>query len=353
MARIKQGAGLDKLTELDDFLMMHIHRQATGNTASRVTWEYHKYKGFDYDTFQRDITVSYYGKGLKYDSAENPVAGTVTSMVIKDAKGKVFFEMSDLSVAFKHTALGPDSNKFLEQALKGNDLITGTNGSQIMNGWGGNDDLRGYGGNDLALGGAGNDTLSGGDGNDTLFGDLKGTQNLFIKNGNDTINAGNGNDTANGGGGNDTLNGQNGNDALNGEDGRDTLNGGADKDKLTGGAGADILTGGTGADQFIFQTRLDSDPLSNGRPDMITDFKSLEGDILNFAAVDANNQKSGNQAFTFIGTEEFSGKPGEIRYEKIKGDIYVYANLNSDPEAEMVVHLDNLTRALKVQDFIL
>jgi Ca2+-binding RTX toxin-like protein len=66
-------------------------------------------------------------------------------------------------------------------------------------------------------------------------------------------------------------------DALNGGNGNDTLVGGAGNDTLTGGTGADTLTGGADADQFTYRAR-------NQGPDIVTDFKSLEGDKLRFLA---------------------------------------------------------------------
>jgi Ca2+-binding RTX toxin-like protein len=359
MAGVKIGTGLDNSKELLDVLLMHIHRQVNGNTPSRVAWEYHKDAGWDYETFQRDVTVTYYGRGLRYDGNGHPTAGTVTNVLIKDASGKMYLDLRDLSVSFRYTVHGTDSAYFFEQALRGADLITGTNGSQSMKGWGGNDDLRGYGGNDRIEGGAHSDKIYGGDGNDTILGDSDGDWNWSITNGHDTVKAGNGNDKVYGGGGNDTLYGEDGDDILYGDDaplysgeGKNTLDGGAGKDTLVGSEGCDIFIGGTEADRFVFRTRTESDPVSNNRPDVIKDFSHAQGDKINVTDIDANNRAKGDQDFTFIGTHEFD-KIGQVRYEHRGGNTYVELNVDSYPrDAETVIMLQGI-RHLKASDFIL
>jgi Ca2+-binding RTX toxin-like protein len=109
-----------------------------------------------------------------------------------------------------------------------------------------------------------------------------------------------------GGGGNDTLNGGNGNDDLRGEGGNDVLNGGAGDDSLNGGSGADVLTGGTGADCFDYVAFSDS---AGANVDRITDYSRAEGDVLVFAALDANPNVAGLQQWKYV--EELSEASGE------------------------------------------
>ncbi|MEH2330133.1 M10 family metallopeptidase C-terminal domain-containing protein [Nostoc sp.] len=121
------------------------------------------------------------------------------------------------------------------------------------------------------------------------------------------------NGTLTGGNGNSLLNGGSGNDNIFGNGGNDTLIGGAGNDSLTGGTGKDILTGGSGND--IFKYNSTSDSLLSSR-DLITDFRgngSLPGDRIDVSTIDANSTIGGNQAFTFIGSGQFSA-PGQIRY---------------------------------------
>ncbi len=49
----------------------------------------------------------------------------------------------------------------------------------------------------------------------------------------------------------------------------------------------------------------------------------------------------GNQAFTFIGDDAFSGKAGELRYQKAASDTYVYADVNGDRKADFAIHFDD------------
>ena len=60
--------------------------------------------------------------------------------------------------------------------------------------------------------------------------------------------------------------------------GNDILLGGAGDDYLSGGTGRDRLTGGSGADKFVFDTT----PNSQTNADIITDFRSSDGDALGF-----------------------------------------------------------------------
>ena len=140
----------------------------------------------------------------------------------------------------------------------------------------------------------------------------------------------------NGGSGDDSYAGGSKTDTLNGGGGSDTLGGGKGNDKLAGGLDADTLTGGSGKDQFIFKTAAES--VSDGF-DTITDFNGGKGDRLNLKAIDADTTSAGNQNFTFIGEDDFSGKAGELRIEKTGSAVDISADVDGDGDADFAIHL--------------
>lgn len=296
----------------------------------------------------------------------------------------------------------------------GNDTIYGGAGKDELKGNAGNDKLYGGAGVDDISGGAGTDTIEGGTGADILsgggdgrdklsyassnaavtvkltygqtttgagghaqgdkingFNDVSGSafgdhitdtvgdtiafgyndNRFYGEGGNDTLILGGGNDRGYGGSGNDTISGGNGDDRLQGDSGNDTLKGGAGNDRLFGGAGADDLYGGSGKDIFRFTSVSDSKVAASGR-DTIFDFSRASGDQVDLAAIDAKTTVSGNQAFSFIGTDAFSGKAGELRYVKGGSDSYVYGDTNGDKVADFAIHFDDAI-ALRKADFIL
>lgn len=134
----------------------------------------------------------------------------------------------------------------------------------------------------------------------------------------------------------DVLLGFNGNDLLSGKGGNDKLYGGNGDDSLYGGAGHDYLTGGAGADTFVFRSINDS---TAGSRDTIYDFSSQ--DRFDLTGIDANQKLAGNQAFAYIGKAAFHGVSGELRFEKLASDTYIYGDVNGDKKADFVIHLDD------------
>jgi len=183
-------------------------------------------------------------------------------------------------------------------------------------------DLRG--GDDTAWGLGGNDVMDGGAGSDTLDGSL----------GRDRLTGGTGNDTLYGGDGADDLNGGQGNDILDGGDGSDTI---------TGGVGKDELTGGKGADRFDFNLRTES--VRGANSDTIADFQTRI-DKIDLSTIDARDDTAGDQAFTWLGAQAFTGVDGQLRYAKglLQGDI------NGDTIADFVV---KVTGTVALGDLIL
>ena len=236
----------------------------------------------------------------------------------------------------------------------GSDRLYGGDGDDVIEGGTGWDRLQGDDGNDTLRGGNGGDFFSGGDGNDLVYGDA-GTDRAYLGAGDDTAYGGTENDLLNGQGGHDTLHGDEGDDELVGATGRDTLHGGADNDLLNGGAhndllfgddgddvlighyGVDQLTGGTGADIFRFDTGHTSRWMGNA--DVITDFNQSEGDIIDLSSIDAI-AGGGDDAFTFIGTDAFSGTAGELKCFIMDGSTFVAGDTDGDGVADFYVRLE-------------
>ncbi|WP_244479382.1 hypothetical protein [Rhizobium sp. Leaf384] len=145
-------------------------------------------------------------------------------------------------------------------------------------------------------------------------------------------------DTFKGGNARDVMFGYGGNDTMKGNAGNDLLVGGGGNDKLEGGLGGDYLYGESGADTFIFRSVKESTVASAGR-DTIFDFTSA--DHIDLRSIDASTKASGNQSFSFLGTKDFTGKAGEVRYEKKASDTYIYADTNGDKKADFAIHLDD------------
>jgi Ca2+-binding RTX toxin-like protein len=121
--------------------------------------------------------------------------------------------------------------------------------------------------------------------------------------------------------GNNELYGGAGSDRLHGFRGRDYLSGGDGRDLLLGGKGKDELVGGDDGDVFAFSSTTHAG-LGSSR-DVIRDFSRADGDQIDLSEIDANTDASGNQAFSFIGTQGFSGTAGQLRYLNgvLAGDV--------------------------------
>ena len=173
--------------------------------------------------------------------------------------------------------------------------------------------------------------------------------------GDDKLSGGAGADTLSGNGGHDTLYGNDGNDKLSGGTGTDELYGGAGNDYLSGGGGNDLLEGGTGkdtldggagADDFVFSSTGEAGKDSSR--DVINDFSHSQGDEIDLRGIDASTKASGNQAFSFIGSKDFSGKAGQLQYENgiVAGDV------NGDKMADFHIEIANHL-GLVAGDFLL
>ena len=165
--------------------------------------------------------------------------------------------------------------ELLPNFLTGNDVITVSDSDPLD----GLEPVFGY---------AGNDTINGSSSDDWLVGGEYIEYGDYGPWGDESYKANSGNDKLYGRAGEDSLAGLDGNDTLDGGEGDDELYGGSGDDKLIGGAGDDFLdtygggkdtlTGGTGSDVFSFTDTS----LSNAKISTITDFKTSEGDKIEF-----------------------------------------------------------------------
>ena len=145
----------------------------------------------------------------------------------------------------------------------------------------------------------------------------------------------------------------NGDDLLTGTKGNDTISGLLGNDTLVGGLGADQLQGHKGADVFKFNDINESGITSKTR-DTITDFKSSEGDKIDLSGIDANTNRTGDQAFTQLDVgAKFSGKfsaTGQLFFDTTTHILW--GNVDTKAGADFSIQLNGVSN-LVAADFIL
>jgi Ca2+-binding RTX toxin-like protein len=201
------------------------------------------------------------------------------------------------------------------------DSFKGNAAANSFDGADGNDMFEGLAGADTIAGGAGTDTASYAGSNAAV--DI----NLYW-------------DTQKGGhaegdrlSGIENITGSKFGDRITGNGEANGLNGGAGDDWLNGSWGADLLRGGPGRDTFVF------DSVGNADGDRLFDF-AVKDDKLDFSGIDANSGVEGNQAFSFIGTKEFTGNAGELRTYWKDATTWVSGDVNGDGVADFTVALN-------------
>jgi Ca2+-binding RTX toxin-like protein len=208
--------------------------------------------------------------------------------------------------------------------------------------------LTGGVGNDTLNGGLGNDTLSGGLGDDTFVVNAIGDIILDDTDGIGTVSSSISYSIAT------RLDLENitlttkANINATGNDGANVLVGNSGANKLIGGLGQDSLTGGEGADRFVFTSVADS--AVNTASDVITDFLHSEKDKIDLSLIDANVNANGNNAFRFIGSEDFSGAAGQLRFDADASSVF--ADIDGDGVADLQIILQSVA-SLVSSDFIL
>ncbi|HEX8261689.1 MAG TPA: M10 family metallopeptidase C-terminal domain-containing protein, partial [Allosphingosinicella sp.] len=139
--------------------------------------------------------------------------------------------------------------------------------------------------------------------------------------------------------------------------GNDTLIGGAGADLLYGGGGRDTLTGGGGADTFQLRAAGESLPWQG---DSIQDFQGGV-DKIDLSRIDADITTPGDQAFTVIGSAQFTGHAGELRIVDmgmnqwlIMADVDGDANADFSTQADLMISVTRTdSSAMLGSDFIL
>jgi Ca2+-binding RTX toxin-like protein len=207
---------------------------------------------------------------------------------------------------------------------------------------GGNDTYADQPADDLVLGGGGADYIAlsnaifaiGEQGNDIILGSFSAGEQIFGGIGHDTIDGAGGMDILFGDAGNDELNGNDGDDILFGGLGNDVLIGGIGDDEFHGGAGKDTMIGDEHNNTFVF-TAL-SDSKKGALRDVITAFRTT--DTIDLSAIDAKTGGVDN-AFKFIGKQDFHDKKGELHYVVKNGVVVVEGDVNGNGKADFQIEV--------------
>jgi Ca2+-binding RTX toxin-like protein len=263
------------------------------------------------------------------------------------------------------------------------DRLSGGAGRDRLSGGPGDDTLYGNEGNDVLYGGPGDDVLDGGPGTDWVsyawasaswelvptgvhidlriegpqdtradgIDTITNVENVQGSRFDDRLIGTDGPNVLRGGAGNDVLIGGRGRDRLFGGTGDDWLDGGPGNDIIVGGLGKDYITTGAGQDVVLYESLSDSSANAANR-DVITDF-TPQLDVIDLARIDADSFTPGDQAFRFIGTAEFSGAAGELRYDHLGAGItIVAADVTGDGVVDFEIQLSGRLR-LSEANFVL
>jgi Ca2+-binding RTX toxin-like protein len=239
-------------------------------------------------------------------------------------------------------------------------VTEGLDRRDVFAGTASDDRIVGYAGNDFFAGSAGNDIFDGGSGIDTVsYAAAGGKVSVVLDDGDlgQAIGKNQGSDIFRlienvvGSAFNDSLSGDAAANQLTGGKGMDTLAGNGGRDRLIGAAGGDLLTGGAAADAFVYLSISDSTVKAKGR-DTIFDFDRADGDKINLDAIDANTKLANNQDFSFISGRDFSGKAGQLRFERNGDETYLFGDVNGDGKADFSILFDDGLK-FRAGDFLL
>jgi Ca2+-binding RTX toxin-like protein len=300
--------------------------------------------------------MAYGGDGTDWLSYADTDPNDGLNIYLND--GQMFYEESD--GIYHLQSLSSFEN--VEGSKRG-DGITGTDQVNVIKGLDGDDHVSALGGNDDVYGGKGKDTIHGDGGKDKIFGG-DGNDTLYGDAGDDEIRGGKNDDTIYGGTGVDKLYGDEGNDVIHtgyaagstqqlfGGSGNDELwgTGGDLTIRMTGGSGKDVMHGFGAENRFIFTDKSDS--VVGADRDRIVDFFRSEGDRIDLSGIDAKEGTSGNQAFSYTGSNAFSAK-GQLHVVQSNGSWLVEGNTDSDLQAEFQIQVSFLGNGPGAQNFVL
>lgn len=94
------------------------------------------------------------------------------------------------------------------------------------------------------------------------------------------------------------------------------------------------------------------DAIRTGYGDIITDFSTRQGDVIDLSGIDANTGTRADQDFDLIGAAAFSGTAGELRVWSSKGHTFVAGDVSGDGIADFRLTVDGTYR-LADTDFLL
>jgi Ca2+-binding RTX toxin-like protein len=279
---------------------------------------------------------SRYGDYLYGDAGHNIIEGGAGADVIDGLAGNdwLSFESSEAAVAI-YLGIGQGvvvgwAGDALDDVVSGVENLRGSAFADMLLGDDGANILRGDGGAD---------TLYGGDNSDTAdYSASAAAVSIDL-----SANAGTGGDAE----GDMLISVEN----VVGSAQDDTLVGDSASNTLVGGRGFDTLTGNGANDIFRWCATQDSSAEA-GMRDVVTDFWRDHADLLDLAAIDADLDTGGDQAFAFIGNDPFSAA-GQLRYGfDGLGNTFFEVNVDAGLEADLGVLLTGNV-FLMADDFVL
>jgi len=151
--------------------------------------------------------------------------------------------------------------------------------------------------------------------------------------------------------GNDDITGTDASERIFGLLGNDDIMAGAGNDTIWGGSGSDFMWGEAGADTFAFDYARES-PYRARKFDVLMDFDSAEGDMIDLSNMDANLLKFGNQTFRFEGSGDGWAGRGQIDYNFANGDTRVFGYVDRDKSPDFYLEIEGIVD-LTASNFIL
>ena len=139
-------------------------------------------------------------------------------------------------------------------------------------------------------------------------------------------------------------------DVIHGKGGIDVILGGDGNDSIAGGHDKDWMAGQSGDDTFIFTSVQDSLP-GEAHRDVICDW-GFGKDKIDLHLIDANAVTAGDQAFSWIGSNAFSGKAGELHVRYEGNTTIVEGTVNPDTVADFQIQINGKV-FLAALDFLL